>query len=85
MLGNSALGLMGELYLSFLWSPVGTGLTEIRVEMEFWDWLEANEDVSRLSGDMGGVMRLGLLHSECDKDPNTHTHRQIACQHLKNF
>lgn len=50
---------------------MGTGLTEIRVEMEFWDWLEANEDVSRLSGDMGGVMRLGLLHSECDRDPNT--------------
>lgn len=65
---------MGGLYLSFLWSPVGTGLTEIRVEMEFWDWLEANEDVSRLSGDMGGVMRLGLLHSECDRDPNTQRH-----------
>lgn len=37
--------------------------------MEFWDWLEANEDVSRLCGDRGGVMRLGLLHSEWDTDP----------------
>lgn len=76
MLGNSALELMGGPYLSFLWSPVGTGLTEIRVEMEFWDWLEANEDVSRLCGDRGGVMRLGLLHSEWDTDPNKHTHSQ---------
>lgn len=41
------------LYLSFLRSPIGTGLTEIRgkVEMEPCDWLLANEEVSRLSGD----------------------------------
>ena len=58
-------------YLSFLRSPIGTGLTEIRgkVEMEPCDWLLANEDVSRLSGDCGGVMRLGLLHSECEREP----------------
>lgn len=58
-------------YLSFLRSPIGTGLTEIRgnVEMEPCDWLLANEDVSRLSGDCGGVMRLGLLHSECEAEP----------------
>lgn len=58
-------------YRSFLRSPIGTGLTEIRgkVEMEPCDWLLANEDVSRLSGDCGGVMRLGLLHSECEREP----------------
>lgn len=58
-------------YLSFLRSPIGTGLTEIRgnVEMEPCDWLLANEEVSRLSGDCGGVMRLGLLHSECEREP----------------
>lgn len=61
------------LYLSFLRSPIGTGLTEIRgkVEMEPCDWLLANEEVSRLSGDCGGVMRLGLLHSEWDREPGT--------------
>ncbi len=61
-----------RVYLSFLRSPAGTGLTEIlgRVEMELWDWLEANEDVSRLRGDRGGVMRQGLLHSEWDRDPD---------------
>ena len=37
--------------------------------MEPCDWLLANEEVSRLSGDCGGVMRLGLLHSECERDP----------------
>lgn len=37
--------------------------------MEPCDWLLANEEVSRLSGDCGGVMRLGLLHSECDREP----------------
>lgn len=53
-------------YLSFLRSPIGKGLTEIRgkVAMEPCDWLLANEEVSRLRGDCGGVMRLGLLHSE---------------------
>lgn len=61
------------LYLSFLRSPIGTGLTEIRgkVEMEPCDWLLTNEEVSRLSGDCGGVMRLGLLHSEWDREPGT--------------
>lgn len=59
-------------YLSFLRSPAGTGLTEIlgRVVMELWDWLEVKDDVSRLRGDRGGVMRLGLLHSEWDSDPD---------------
>lgn len=37
--------------------------------MEPCDWLLANEEVSRLSGDCGGVMRLGLLHSEWDREP----------------
>lgn len=37
--------------------------------MEPCDWLLANEEVSRLSGDCGGVMRLGLLHSECESEP----------------
>lgn len=37
--------------------------------MDPCDWLLANEDVSRLSGDCGGVMRLGLLHSECEREP----------------
>lgn len=61
------------LYLSFLRSATGTGLTEIRgkVEMEPWDWLLTKEEVSRLSGDCGGVMRLGLLHSEWDREPGT--------------
>lgn len=27
------------------------------------------EDVSKLRGDWGGVIKLGLLHSECDKEP----------------
>lgn len=58
-------------YLSFRRSPIGTGLTEIRgnVEMEPCDWLLANEEVSRLSGDCGGVIRLGLLHSEWEREP----------------
>lgn len=66
-------GRSDALYLSFLRSPIGTGLTEIRgkVEMEPCDWLLANEEVSRLSGDCGGVMRLGLLHSEWDREPGT--------------
>lgn len=66
------------LYLSFLRSPIGTGLTEIRgkVEMEPCDWLLANEDVSRLSGDCGGVMRLGLLHSEWESEPGRRGARQ---------
>lgn len=66
------------LYLSFLRSPIGTGLTEIRgnVEMEPCDWLLANEDVSRLSGDCGGVMRLGLLHSEWESEPSKRGARQ---------
>lgn len=60
------------LYLSFLRSPIGKGLTEIRgrVEMEPCDWLLAKEDVSRFSGDCGGVMRLGLLHSEWESEPS---------------
>lgn len=58
-------------YLSFLRSPTDTGLIEIlgKVEREFWDWLLAKEDVSKLRGDCGGVIKLGLLHSECDKEP----------------
>lgn len=37
--------------------------------MEPWDWLLANEEVSKLRGDCGGVMRLGLLHSEWEREP----------------
>lgn len=37
--------------------------------MEPCDWLLANEEVSRLSGDCGGVIRLGLLHSEWEREP----------------
>lgn len=53
----------GWPYPSFLLSPTGAGLTEMRgwLEMEPCDWLLAKDDVSRLTGDTGGV---GLLHSE---------------------
>lgn len=34
--------------------------------MEPCDWLLVKDDVSRLMGDIGGV---GLLHSECERDP----------------
>lgn len=37
--------------------------------MEPCDWLLANEEVSRLRGDCGGVIRLGLLHSEWEREP----------------
>ena len=37
--------------------------------MEPCDWLLAKEEVSRLRGDWGGVMRLGLLHSEWEREP----------------
>lgn len=54
-------------YPSFLLSPTGTGLTDILgwEETELCDWLLEKDDVSRLTGDMGGV---GLLHSECERD-----------------
>lgn len=57
--------------MSFRRGPTDTGLTEIlgNVEREFCDWLLAKEDVSRFSGDCGGVIRPGLLHSECDNEP----------------
>lgn len=42
-----------------------------KVEMEPCDWLLAKEEVSRLRGDWGGVMRLGLLHSEWEREPGT--------------
>lgn len=53
---------------SFLLSPTGAGLTDILgwVEMELCDWLLVKDDVSRLTGDIGGV---GLLHSECESEP----------------
>lgn len=35
--------------------------------MELCDWLLVKDDVSRLMGDIGGV---GLLHSECERDPD---------------
>lgn len=34
--------------------------------MELCDWLLVKDDVSRLTGDIGGV---GLLHSECEREP----------------
>ena len=36
------------------------------MEMELCDWLLVKDDVSRLTGDIGGV---GLLHSECVREP----------------
>lgn len=55
-------------YPSFLLSPTEAGLTEMRgwLEMEPCDWLLAKDDVSRLTGDTGGV---GLLHSEWEREP----------------
>lgn len=34
--------------------------------MELCDWLLVKDDVSKLTGDIGGV---GLLHSECEREP----------------
>lgn len=61
-------------------STTGTGLTEMRgsVEMEPCDWLLAKDDVSRLRGDSGGVIRLGLLHSEWDREPGAQHNRTIT-------
>lgn len=58
----------GLAYPSFRLSPTGAGLTDILgwVEMELCDWLLVKDDVSRLMGDIGGV---GLLHSECEREP----------------
>lgn len=55
-------------YPSFLLSLTGAGLTDIRgwLETELCDWLLAKDDVSRLTGDIGGV---GLLHSEWEREP----------------
>lgn len=55
-------------YLSFRLSPIGAGLTDILgwMEMELCDWLLVKDDVSRLTGDIGGV---GLLHSEWEREP----------------
>jgi len=64
--GIAAL-MEGLAYPSFRLSPTGAGLTDILgwVEMELCDWL-AKDEVSKLMGDVGGV---GLLHSECERDP----------------
>lgn len=58
----------GLAYPSFRLSLTGAGLTDILgwVEMELCDWLLVKDDVSRLTGDIGGV---GLLHSECEREP----------------
>jgi len=58
----------GLAYPSLRLSPTGAGLTDILgwVEMEHCDWLLEKDDVSRLTGDIGGV---GLLHSECEREP----------------
>lgn len=55
-------------YPSFRLSPIEAGLTDILgwVEMELCDWLLVKDDVSRLTGDIGGV---GLLPSECVSEP----------------
>lgn len=52
------------------------------VEREFWDWLLAKEDVSKLRGDCGGVIKLGLLHSECDKEPVENQQLSFSILHL---
>lgn len=59
------------MYLSFLRSPIGAGLTDSLAweEMEPCDWLLTKEVVSRLRGDRGGVMRLVVLQSEWDREP----------------
>lgn len=59
---------MGLAYPSFRLSPTGAGLTDILgwVETELCDWLLIKDDVSRLTGDTGGV---GLLHSEWEREP----------------
>ena len=41
----------------------------MEVEMEPCDWLLAKDDVSRLWGDSGGVIKQGLLHSEWEREP----------------
>lgn len=66
----------GLAYPSFLLSPTGAGLTDILgwVEMELCDWLLVKDDVSRLTGDIGGV---GLLHSECEREPGVARERYI--------
>lgn len=58
----------GLAYPSFRLSPSEAGLTDILgcVEMELCDWLLVEDDVSRLTGDIGGV---GLLLPECDSKP----------------
>lgn len=55
-------------YPSLLLSPTGAGLTDILgwEEVELCDWLLEKDDVSRLTGDIGGVR---LLHSECEREP----------------
>lgn len=42
--------------------------------MELCDWLLVKDDVSRLMGDIGGV---GLLHSECERDPGVAEEKAI--------
>lgn len=77
-------------YLSFRLSPSGAGLTDILgwVEMELCDWLLAKDEVSRLTGDMGGV---GLLHSEWEREPgdameeNGHQNKTITLVQMNTF
>lgn len=58
----------GLAYPSLRLSPTGAGLTDILgwTERELSDWLLEKDDMSRLTGDIGGV---GLLHSERERDP----------------
>lgn len=64
-------------YPSLLLSPAGAGLTDILgwEEVELCDWLLEKDDVSKLTGDVGGVR---LLHSECEREPGV-TGETSAC------
>lgn len=55
-------------YPSLLLSPAAAGLTDTLgwEEVELCDWLLEKDDVSKLTGDIGGVR---LLHSECEREP----------------
>lgn len=61
-------GTIMTAYPSFRLSPTGAGLTDILgwVEKELCDWLLVKDNVSRLTGCIGGV---GLLHCECEREP----------------
>lgn len=63
-------------YPSFRLSPTGAGLSDILgwVEKELCDWLLVKDNVSRLTRGIGGV---GLLHSECEREPGVTKEKDI--------